>query len=205
MNTALKARTQAVAERMRALPEGRRCLIAIAGPPGAGKSTLAAALVQELAPMAALVPMDGFHFDNDTLKARGLRNRKGAPETFDLEGLSGLLERLVREDEVAIPSFDRVLDKVVGSSALVRAGHRWVIVEGNYLLLDEPGWRDLARLWDLAVYLDESHDVLEERLVHRWLDLGLTLDDAQAWALGNDIPNARRVAAARLPADLVLS
>ena len=205
MNTALKARTQAVAERMRALPEGRRCLIAIAGPPGAGKSTLAAALVQELAPMAALVPMDGFHFDNDTLKARGLRNRKGAPETFDLEGLSGLLERLVREDEVAIPSFDRVLDKVVGSSALVRAGHRWVIVEGNYLLLDEPGWRDLARLWDLAVYLDESHDVLEERLVHRWLDLGLTLDDAQAWALGNDSPNARRVAAARLPADLVLS
>ena len=205
MTTALKARIQAVAERMRALPEGRRRLIAIAGPPGAGKSTLADALVQELGPTAALVPMDGFHFDNDTLEARGLRNRKGAPETFDLEGLSSLLEQLVRDDEVAIPDFDRVQDKVVGSSIFVRAGHRWVIVEGNYLLLDEPGWRDLPHHWDLSVYLDESHGVLEERLVHRWLDLGLTLDDARAWALGNDIPNAKRVAAARLPADLVLS
>ncbi len=205
MTTALKARIQAVAGRIRALPEGRRRLIAIAGPPGAGKSTLAAALVQELGPTAALVPMDGFHFDNDTLKSRGLRNRKGAPETFDLEGLSSLLEQLVRDDEVAIPDFDRVQDKVVGASTFVRAGHRWVIVEGNYLLLDEPGWRDLPHHWDLSLYLDEPHDVLEERLVHRWLDLGLTLDDARAWALGNDIPNAKRVAAARLPADLVLS
>ena len=204
MKTDLKARMQAVAERVRALPEVRRCLIAIAGPPGAGKSTLADALVQELGPTVALVPMDGFHFDNDTLKTRGLRNRKGAPETFDLEGLSSLLEKLIRADEVAIPTFDRVLDEVVCSSTFVRAGHRWVIVEGNYLLLDEPGWRDLARLWDLSVYLDVPHDVLEERLVHRWLELGLTLDDARAWALGNDIPNARRVAAARLPADLVL-
>ena len=205
MTTALKARIQAVAEGMRALPEGRRCLIAIAGPPGAGKSTLAAALMQELGPTAALVPMDGFHFDNDTLNACGLRNRKGAPETFDLEGFSSLLEQLIGEDEVAIPTFDRVLDRVVDSSTFIRAGHRWVVVEGNYLLLDEPGWRDLARLWDLSVYLDEPHDVLEERLIQRWLDLDLTLDDARAWALGNDIPNARRVAAARLPADLVLS
>lgn len=205
MKTALKARIQAVAERIRALPVGRRCLIAIAGPPGAGKSTLSAALVRELGSTAALVPMDGFHFDNDTLAARGLRNRKGAPETFDMEGLSSLLEQLVCEDEVAIPAFDRALDKVVGSGTFVQAGHQWVIVEGNYLLLDEPGWRDLARQWDLSVYLDVPHDVLEERLIHRWLDLGQTLDDARAWTLGNDIPNARRVAAARLPANLVLS
>ncbi len=205
MTTDHRARLQSVAERIHNLPEVRRCLIAIAGPPGAGKSTLAAALVQELGPTAALVAMDGFHFDNDILTARGLRDRKGAPETFDLDGFSDLLEQLVREDEVAIPTFDRVLDKVVGSGAFVRAGHRCVIVEGNYLLLEEPGWRDLSRLWDLSVYLDEPLDVLEERLVHRWLDHGLALDDARAWALGNDIPNARRVAAARLPADLVLS
>ena len=205
MTSVLNARTKAVAERTRALPEGRRRLVAIAGPPGAGKSTLAAALVQELGPAAALVPMDGFHFDNDILTVRGLRDRKGAPETFDLEGLSSLLERLIREDGVAIPAFDRALDRVVGSSTFVQAGHRWVIVEGNYLLLDEPGWRDLARQWDLSVYLDEPHDVLEERLIRRWLDLGLAMDDARAWALGNDLPNARRVAAARLPANLVLS
>lgn len=205
MTSVLDARTKAVAERMRALPEGSRRLVAIAGPPGAGKSTLAAALVQELGPTAALVPMDGFHFDNDTLTARGLRDRKGAPETFDLAGLSGLLEQLVREDGVAIPAFDRALDRVVDSGTIVQAEHRWVIVEGNYLLLDEPGWRDLARQWDLSVYLDEPHDVLEERLIDRWLDLGLALDDARAWAHGNDLPNARRVAAARLPANLVLS
>ena len=205
MTTSLKARIKAAAERIRELPEGGRRLIAIAGPPGAGKSTLAAALVQELGPTAALVPMDGFHFDNDILNARGLRDRKGAPETFDLAGLKCLLEQLACEDEVAIPEFDRALDKVVCSSAFVRAGHQWVIVEGNYLLLDEPGWRDLPRQWDFSVYLDEPHDVLEERLIHRWLDFGLTQEDARAWALGNDMPNARRVAAARLPADLVLS
>lgn len=204
MKTALKARIQAVADRMRALPEGRRCLIAIAGPPGAGKSTLAAALVQELGPAAALVPMDGFHFDNDILAARGLRDRKGAPETFDLAGFSDLLGQLAREDEVAIPVFDRVQDKVFAASAVVRAEQRWVFVEGNYLLLDEPGWRDLARYWDMSLYLDAPHDVLEERLVHRWLDHGMALEEARAWALGNDIPNARRVAAARLPADAVL-
>lgn len=205
MRTSLKARIQAAAERIRALPGGRRRLVAIAGPPGAGKSTLAAALVRELGPTAAIVPMDGFHFDNDTLTARGLRDRKGAPETFDLAGLCSLLEQLAREDEVAIPEFDRALDKVVGASAFVRAGHQRVIVEGNYLLLDEPGWRGLARHWDLSLYLDAPHDVLEERLVRRWLDHGMALDDARAWALGNDIPNARRVAAARLPADVVLS
>ncbi|MYA90088.1 MAG: AAA family ATPase [Boseongicola sp. SB0662_bin_57] len=204
MTAAFKARIQAVAGRIRALPEGRRRLIAIAGPPGAGKSTLAAALVPELGRTSALVPMDGFHLDNDILRARGLRDRKGAPETFDLEGFSSLLEQLVREDVVAIPAFDRAQDKVVDSGTHVRARHRWVIVEGNYLLLDEPGWRGLPRHWDLSVYLDVPHDVLEERLVHRWLDHGLTLDDARARALGNDIPNARRVAAARLPADLVL-
>ena len=204
MTTALKARVQVVAKRIRALPEGRRRLVAIAGPPGAGKSTLSDALVQELGPTAAPVPMDGFHFDNDVLAARGLRDRKGAPETFDLAGFSDLLGQLAREDEVAIPVFDRVQDKVFAASAVVRAGHRWVIVEGNYLLLDEPGWRDLARYWDMSLYLDAPHDVLEERLVHRWLDHGMALEEARAWALGNDIPNARRVAAARLPADAVL-
>ncbi len=199
------ARMQAVAERVRALPEARRSLVAIAGPPGAGKSTLAAALVRELGPAAALVPMDGFHLDNEILEARGLRERKGAPETFDLEGFSDLLKRLVRVGEVPVPAFDRVLDRVVGSGATVRGGHRWVIVEGNYLLLDEAGWRDLARHWDLSLYIDTPHAVLEERLVRRWLKHGLAADGARARVLGNDIPNARRVAGARLPADLVLS
>ena len=184
-----------------------RFTLAIAGPPGAGKSTLSQALVEALARLgssAVIVPMDGFHLDNGELDRLGLRARKGAPETFDLAGFDALLSRLTLEDDVVIPVFDRVLDLARAGAARVTAGTRIRIVEGNYLLLDEPGWRELARHFDLTVFLDVPDAELERRLVERWLTHGHDEQAARARALSNDIPNARRVVARSRAADFIL-
>ena len=183
--------------------EGRR-LIAIAGPPAAGKSTVAEEVARLLGETATLVPMDGFHFSNDILDARGLRARKGAPETFDLTGFKSLLSRLRVESEVAVPTFDRALDVSIGSSVLVEPQHDLIVVEGNYLLLDEPGWRDLAGFWDLSVFLSVPFETLETRLIQRWLDHGMEEDAARHRAMSNDIPNALRVVENVQAADLIV-
>ena len=149
--------------------------------------------------------MDGFHLDNRVLDARGLRHRKGAPETFDLRGFARLLAEIAEGGEVVCPLFDRDRDLAIAGARVVPADSRVVVVEGNYLLYDAPGWRDLATFWSLSVFLEVSEPVLLARLMQRWLDQGLSPDDARARAEGNDMPNARLVTAHRLPADLALT
>ncbi|MCW1919082.1 nucleoside triphosphate hydrolase [Rhodobacter sp. KR11] len=170
-----------------------RFIAALAGPPGAGKSTLAQALVGLLGPSARVVPMDGFHFDDAILNARGMRARKGAPETFDVAGYRHLLTRLTQEDEVAIPVFDRSLELSRGSADLVTQDHRILVTEGNYLLLDEAPWTDLAAFFDLTVMIDVPEEELDRRLLARWDFYGKTPVQARAWIDGNDMPNIRRV------------
>ena len=184
-----------------------RLMVAVAGPPGAGKSTFAAALAPLLPEgQAAIVPMDGFHYDNAVLDARGLRARKGAPETFDFDGFRHLLERLRKADaEVAVPLFDRPADLARAGAELVPAGKKFVLVEGNYLLLDESPWYGLGPLFDFTVWLDVAPAELERRLLQRWLDHGLSAEEARARALANDLPNAERVMARRRLADVVIS
>lgn len=186
-----------LADRIEALPpKDGRLLIAIAGPPGAGKSTLAAAVVAELAARgqaAALMAMDGFHLDDRLLGPRGLLPRKGAPETFDFGGFASALRRIREEPSVFLPVFDRSREIAIAGAEEIRAETRIVVVEGNYLCLDEAPWRQLADVWDLAVFLDVPIDELERRLTARWLAHGFTADAALEKALSNDIPNARRV------------
>ena len=199
--------TAELVARALALPKGARRLVALAGPPASGKSTRADTLAARLTAAgrpAAVVPMDGFHLDNRILDARGLRARKGAPETFDLRGFARLMAELKAGGEVIYPVFDRDLDLAIAGAGLVEPDCDLVVVEGNYLLFDEPGWRDLRGLWDLAVYLDVADDVLRERLTERWITHGLSAVDARARADANDLPNARSVARHRLTADLVM-
>ena len=191
--------------------EEGRFFVAVAGPPGAGKSTLCEALCRmlnrrcTLAP-AVIVPMDGFHFDNAILDIRGLRARKGAPETFDADGFVALLRRLRQSPEpVAVPVFDRAMDLSRTAARMVEPHHRFVLVEGNYPLLQEEPWIQLADLFNLTIWLDVSDAVLEERLIRRWRDNGLSPDAARKRALGNDMPNARLVKSRSRPADLVLA
>lgn len=191
--------------RERAGDGGGRFLIALAGPPGAGKSTLSAAIVAALGKGARVVPMDGFHYDDAVLLARGMRSRKGAPETFDVAGFVHLLARLRTEGEVAIPVFDRGMELSRAAADIVMPDDRFLVVEGNYLLLDEGPWAALAARFDLTVWIDVPMAELDRRLVERWAFYGKSPEDARAWIDGNDMPNIRRCIANSRPADVVIS
>ncbi len=181
-----------------------RFLTALAGPPGSGKSTLAAELVAALGAGAKAVPMDGFHYDDAVLVARGARDRKGAPDTFDAHGFLHLLRRLRTEDEVAIPLFDRTLEISRAGADIVGRDDRLLVIEGNYLLLNEEPWPLVAQLVDLTVWIDVPEDELDRRLVARWAHYGKTPTEARAWIDGNDLPNIRRVTRGSRAAEVVL-
>lgn len=183
-----------------------RALVAIAGPPGSGKSTIAESL-REVLPenSAVVVPMDGFHFDDIVLNQRGLRQRKGAPETFDFRGFAALIRRLRSgEPEVAIPVFDRSIELSRAGAAIVGSDVKFVLVEGNYLLLDEEPWSGLGELFDFSIFIDVPRGELERRLMERWRFHGKSDEEARAWIVSNDMPNIERVLARRRAADLVV-
>lgn len=187
-----------------------RILIALAGPPGSGKSTCAEQLSELLngsaIQISAVFPMDGYHFDDMVLNARGLRERKGAPETFDVAGLRHMLERLRRneEDEIAVPVFDRTLEIARAGARLISRDVRVLIVEGNYLLLNTQPWSALAQYFDLTVSIQVSEEELRRRLIARWQVAGIATSEIQARVELNDLPNGRTVVACSVPADFVL-
>jgi len=189
----------------------RRVVVAIAGAPGSGKSTLAERLVDELneraAGSAALLPMDGYHYDDAVLIARGLKARKGSPPTFDVFGLFHMLDRLRRndEDEVAVPVFDRDLEIAHAAARIIPRAIRLVIVEGNYLLLDEAPWPRLRPMYDITVAVDASEETLRRRLIERWRGYQLSPAEIEAKVEGNDMPNARLIVERSRPADYVLT
>ena len=181
----------------------KRFIIGIAGPPGSGKSTLAEQLREALGANAVVVPMDGFHFDDVILNARGDLGRKGAPHTFDVEGFEHLLKRIKsREDDIAIPVFDRKMELARAGASLISADAKFIVVEGNYLLLKQKPWNRLKRLFDMAVFLKVPAAELERRLLARWRGLGFDEEAAKEKALGNDIPNAKLVKANSAKADV---
>ena len=185
-----------------------RFMVAIAGAPGSGKSTLAHNLCGELKSLgetAIVVPMDGFHFDDAVLNARGHRPRKGAPFTFDARGFEVLLKRIkAREPEVAIAVFDRTLELSRAAADIVDEKARFVLVEGNYLLLTQEPWSRLRALFDFTVFIDVPRDELERRLIQRWLGHGFDMDYAKNWVASNDLLNIDAVIAGSAAADIVL-
>ena len=184
-----------------------RRVVAIAGPPASGKSTLAAGLVEALwqAGVASqLVPMDGFHLDNSILIDRGILDRKGSPPSFDAIGLLRLVQVLGASQELYFPIFDRDRDLSVAGAGHIASECDTIVIEGNYLLMDAPIWRDMARYWDLSIRLSCAEAELEARLVQRWVDYGLAPEAARIRTHSNDLPNARLVGQTALRADVVL-
>jgi pantothenate kinase len=187
-----------------------RVILAMAGAPGSGKSTLADKLVAKLnarrTGQAAVLPMDGYHYDDLYLVPAGLRPRKGAPHTFDVGGLYHTLLRLRAADEadVAVPVFDRQIEIARAGARLIPASVPVIVVEGNWLLLDQTPWNRLRPLFDITVLVDVPEYALRARLRGRWERLGLTEAEITAKLEENDLPNGRLVYQGSIAPDWVL-
>jgi pantothenate kinase len=188
-----------------------RFLLGIAGPPGAGKSTLAHELAAAVARVrgeraAVVAPLDGFHLSNETLESLGLRSVKGAPETFDAAAFVASLRRVREATEATVlwPDFDRAAEQTVPDAIAIEPEARLVITEGNYLLLELAPWREPRELLDQVWYVDAPVDILRRRLIARQLAGGRSRADAVRHVDGSDLRNAELVAGTRPSADLVL-
>lgn len=191
---------EALARVQALLADGQRKLLGLVGAPGAGKSTLAAALRHAFPGVAQVVPMDGFHLAGTELQRLGRAARKGAPDTFDSAGYTALLRRLrhQRGDEVVYaPEFRREIEEPVAGAIPVHPATRLVITEGNYLLLDEGPWAGIAALLDDCWYVDVDDTQRTGRLAARHRQFGRSAEAARDWVEAVDEPNARLIAATR--------
>ncbi|MFE3546084.1 nucleoside/nucleotide kinase family protein [Nocardia sp. NPDC059177] len=191
-------------------PGGQRVLLGIAGPPGAGKSTLAQRLRAAVGASAVVAPMDGYHLRNAVLRERGALARKGEPDTFDAAGFVADL-RALREarvgEPVPWPLFDRAIDEPTEGGVLIR-DERVVVVEGNYLLLTDaeaPGWAAVRGMLDACWYLDAPREVLTTRLLYRHVAGGRAPDAAKVKVADSDLRNADLIARTRARAEHVLT
>jgi pantothenate kinase len=196
--------------RARALVPRSGCrVLGIAGPPGAGKTSLAEWLLERLRAKgidAAYVPMDGFHLSDAALAELGRLAWKGAPDTFDAAGYASLLARVRGggPDVVWAPAFERVLEQPLAGSIAVRPDVRLVLTEGNYLLDAERPWPSVHAQLDEVWYLDAADEPRRQRLLARHERFGKSPEQAREWVARVDDPNAARVAAGRDRADLVV-
>lgn len=190
-------------------------LLGITGAPGAGKSTLVEQLLTALRAdppgdlaedWVAHVPMDGFHLADVQLERLGVRDRKGAPDTFDAVGYAATLRRVLEEPDsvVYVPGFERELEQPVAASIAVLPEARLVLTEGNYLLLPQEPWSELRALLTEVWYVDLPTEERVRRLVERHVASGKTPAAARAWVERVDEANARLVEAGRARADLLV-
>ncbi len=193
------------------VPDGGRAVLGIVGVPGAGKTTLAEAIVRRVAEkrgpgFVAHVPMDGFHLADVQLDRLGLRQRKGAPETFDVAGYAALLRRLHAETTrpVYAPGFERTLEQPIAAAMVVPPGARLVVTEGNYLLLGRPEWREARSAIDAVWWIETDDAVRLQRLVRRHVEFGKPEEVAAAWVDDVDEANSRLIRSAGDPPDRVV-
>ena len=188
--------------------DARRFLVGLAGPPAAGKSTLAEVLRDGLiarGETAEILPMDGFHMDNGILAARGLLQRKGVPESFDGRGFIDIVTALKRSDgEVLVPVFDRSRELAINAARAIPHETRFILAEGNYLLFKDAPWDRLAGVFDFTIFVGPPYQVLEERLRQRWMGYALPEDQIHWKLYGNDLPNGKRILENSRPADLTI-
>ena len=183
---------------------GRRRFVFLAAPPGVGKSTLAAVVERRAIDLDLdldldTIGIDGFHHPNSylashTLPGSGgpvlLSSIKGAPETFDVAKLEKFLVESSTH-ELVWPTYDRTLHDVVAAGKAIRAD--LVLVEGNWLLLDEPGWLGLSNYSAFNIFIEAEPELLRERLIERKMRGGMDHTAAKRFFESSDRPNIERV------------
>ena len=198
---------ESLAQFVESLPASPRRIIGIAGSPGAGKSTIAEALVARLR-SAVVLPMDGYHLPQARLVELGRRDRMGAPDTFDVDGFLATLSALRAVDNsgnpVLAPGFDRGIEEPVPDAIRILQELSTVVVEGNYLLLESGGWGRVAPMLDATVFVQVDRGIRLDRLIERHERFGKSPADARAWALGPDERNAQLIEATATRADRVV-
>lgn len=200
----------------RARLKAGRYIVLLGGAPAAGKTTLAALwemLAREHGQMLPVqpLPLDGFHFTNEylsrtTIDHQGeqvaLKSIKGWPETFDLARVRDRLRAIRAGEDVYWPFYDRVAHDPVEDA--IRVLERGIlIVEGNYVLLDQPGWRDLALCADLKIFIQSAEATLQEAIA-RFQKGGRSYEEALQHYDTVDLPNYRLITGKRVAADVTL-
>ena len=183
---------------------GERKILGLVAPPGAGKSTFAKAIHVAFPSHSQIVPMDGFHLASVELARLGREGRKGAADTFDASGFLNLLHRIrdqAPDEVIYAPDFRRDLEEAVAGAIAVSAQTPLIIVEGNYLLLDDGPWAGIGRVVDEVWYLDVDEGVRRERLLNRHMRCGRSREEALAWMASTDEPNAVLIEMSRHRAD----
>lgn len=185
------------------LATGRsRVVVGFTGPPGAGKTTVARRATRELADRvgaahAGYLPMDGFHLATPMLHLLGRTERRGAPDTFDVDGFVATLRRAATPGtEVYTPDFDHTLGEPIAASSLIADTARIVVVEGNYLGFN-GSWAPVRGLLDRLWFVDLPDAIRHERLLARHVATGRSVDDALAWIRTVDDPNAALIRTTR--------
>jgi pantothenate kinase len=194
-----------VVELVRTAQTDDRLIVGVAGEPGAGKSTIAAMLVTALGPSAALLPMDGYHLPQARLRELGRRERMGAPDTFDVPAFVEALRRVRNSGSTQhAADFDRAIEEPVPEALTFEPELRTIVVEGNYLLMDDGGWQEVLPLLDVSFFVEVESSIRQRRLIERHVRFGKSPTDARDWALGPDESNARAIRATAARADHVI-
>ena len=172
----------------------KRTLIGIVGKPGAGKSTVVELIQKKYGPLeVSVIPMDGFHLSNEELINLGRRDRKGAPDTFDVSGFISLIKKVKHEPQVdyKFPIFHREIEASVNDEGVVPKESKVIVIEGNYLFSEEHNWNGLFPLLDHTWFIEIDDEVRIERLIARHIHYGKTPVEAENWSRGSDEANAR--------------
>lgn len=190
-------------------------IIGLVGAPGAGKTTLVEQLIKHLnaeegtpeRQRHAHVPMDGYHLADVELARLGRLDRKGAPDTFDAHGYAALLRRLrePRDTVVYAPGFERTIEQPIAGAIPIYPSTSMILTEGNYLLLDEPGWREVREQCTEVWYCEQDDELRVERLIARHVRFGKAPAAAADWVEQVDEPNGRLILTTRDRADLVIT
>jgi pantothenate kinase len=185
-----------------------RFILGILGKPGVGKSTFTDYLGEHLSQdLLAILPMDGFHMSNEELIELGRRDRKGAPDTFDVASFTQTLAAIKESngEDIKFPIFNREIEASIPDAGVIPAQAKLVIVEGNYLLHDQSGWEQVGSFLDEAWYLQVDDELRMQRLIARHIAFGKSPEDAKDWSEGTDEANARVIDKSESKADFVVT